>query len=219
MARPEQMPPGALLVLGLGNPGPKYAGTRHNLGFLVVEELARRTGLSLGRSGHQSQWGQGHWQGRKLILALPQTYMNLSGQAAQGLMAYFDITPDRLVAVHDDLDLEPGRLKLALKGGSGGHKGVASLCQSLGTDQFIRLKVGIGRPRFGEAIEDFVLSGCYPDQRETLAQAVELAARCLEVIITQGPATAMQQFHRRETEDRAPAGGGEDGPGGNGPRT
>lgn len=188
---------GPLLVLGLGNPGPRYAGTRHNLGFMAVEELARRLGIALGRGGHRSQWGEGRHQGRKLILALPQTYMNVSGQAAHSLMAYFDIASPALVVVHDDLDLAPGQIKIARRGGAGGHKGVASIIQALGDDRFLRVKIGIGRPRFGEAVEDFVLSGAYADQRETLGRAVEEAADCLEVILDLGSAEAMQRFHRR----------------------
>ncbi len=199
---------GPLLVLGLGNPGPRYAGTRHNLGFMAVEELARRLGVALGRGGHRSQWGEGRHQGRKLILALPQTYMNLSGQAAQSLMAYFDIAPQALLVVHDDMDLAPGQIKIALKGGAGGHKGVASILQTLGDDRFLRVKIGIGRPRFGETVEDFVLSGAYADQRETLARAVLEAADCLEVILALGPAEAMQRFHRRP-EAAAPKQGAE----------
>ena len=213
MAAPPGLPEGPALVLGLGNPGPRYAATRHNLGFMALEGLARRVGIAMGRAGHQSRWGEGRHQGRKLILALPQTYMNLSGQAAASLMAYFDIAPPCLVVVHDDLDLAPGQLKVAVKGGAGGHKGVASIIQALGDDGFLRVKIGIGRPRFGEAVEDFVLNGPYADQGPALALAVEEAAECLEVILTQGPAAAMQRFHRRaatgeEQSGQGPAGDG-----------
>lgn len=211
MAGQPGLPEGPALILGLGNPGPRYAGTRHNLGFMAVAELARRASIALSRSGHHSQWGEGRGQGRKLILALPQTYMNLSGQAATSLMAYFDIDPARLVVAHDDLDLAPGQLKVAVKGGAGGHKGVASIIQALGDDRFLRLKIGIGRPRFGEAVEDFVLNGPYPDQREALEKAVSEAAECLEVILAHGPAEAMQRFHRRPGAEGAAVDEGESG--------
>ena len=204
MARDEGLPPGPWLVLGLGNPGAQYAATRHNLGFMVVAELATRLGVSLTRRGLASLWGQGRLAGRKVILAQPQTFMNLSGQAAISIMNYFDLPPARVVVVHDDLDLEPGRLKVATKGGAGGHKGVASLLGHLGGGQFVRLKVGIGRPRHQETVEDYVLSGFYADQRELFQQAVREAADCLEVILTQGPVEAMQRFHRR-SEASAPA--------------
>lgn len=197
MSTDEGLPAGPVLVLGLGNPGPQYADTRHNLGFVVVAELARRLGVSLTRRGHQCLWGEGRLAGRKVVLAQPQTYMNLSGQAAQGIMSYFDLPLERLVVVHDDLDLEPGRLKVATKGGAGGHKGVASLLAHLGGGQFLRLKVGIGRPRHHEAVEDYVLSGFYADQRELIQQAVTEAADCLEVIVALGATAAMNRFHAR----------------------
>lgn len=197
MARDEGLPAGPVLVLGLGNPGPQYAQTRHNLGFMVVAELARRLGVPLTRRGHQSLWGEGRLAGRKLILAQPQTYMNLSGQAAQGIMGYFDLPLERMVVVHDDLDLEPGRLKVATRGGAGGHKGVASLLAHLHSGQFLRLKVGIGRPRFGEAVEDYVLGGFYADQREAIQEAVNEAADCLEVIVALGATAAMNKYNAR----------------------
>lgn len=197
MARDEGLPAGPVLVLGLGNPGSDYAGTRHNLGFMVVAELAGRLGVSLTRRGLSSLWGQGRMAGRKVILAQPQTYMNNSGQAAMSIMSYFDLPPERLVVVHDDLDLEPGRLKVTTKGGAGGHKGVASLLAHLGGDQFLRLRVGIGRPRHAETVEDYVLSGFYADQREVFQEAVKEAADCLEVIVALGATAAMNQFHAR----------------------
>lgn len=185
-----------ILVLGLGNPGPQYQGTRHNMGFAVTSLLARRNGLSLGRSGHRSLWGQGRLVGRSVILAQPQTFMNLSGEAAQSLLGYFDLEPGRLIVVHDDLDLPLGRLKVALGGGAGGHRGVASIIQRTGSSDFVRLKVGIGRPRYDEPIEKFVLSGFYADQRLLAENMVLAAVDCLEVIISEGPPAAMQRFHR-----------------------
>lgn len=196
MAGSDRLSEGLVLVLGLGNPGPRYAATRHNLGFMVVEELAVRLDARLTRHSHHSQWGKGRFQGRSLILAEPQTFMNLSGQAAAALMSYFDVPLQGLVAVHDDLDLLPGQLKVALRGSSAGHKGVASLIATLGDDQFVRLKIGIGRPRYQETVEDFVLSGFYADQRELFANMVREAAECLQVILTQGPLAAMQKYHR-----------------------
>lgn len=190
-----------MLVLGLGNPEPAYAGTRHNLGFWVVRELAGRQGISLGRKGMASLWGEGFIAGRKVLLALPQTYMNRSGMAARQLGDYFKLTAEQMVAVHDDLDLELGRLKITVGGGSGGHKGVASLIQSLGSEGFTRLRLGLGRPRHGEDIERYVLEGFYADQHESVGRAVLAAAECLEVILDQGPLAAMQKFHRAAKEE------------------
>ena len=190
-----------ILILGLGNPGPKYEGTRHNYGAMAARSLAERAGVALGKGGpaarrFNSLWGKGRVRGRQTVLALPQTYMNLSGQAAAALSSYFDLEPEQTIAVHDDLDLEAGRLKVARRGGAGGHKGVRSILQHLGSDKFVRLKMGIGRPRYAEPVEKYVLEGCYSDQRELIKHMVENAADCLEEIIAQGVEAAMQKFHR-----------------------
>jgi PTH1 family peptidyl-tRNA hydrolase len=168
---------------------------------MVVSEFAARQGLTLGRTGRASLWTEARLGGRKTILALPQTYMNRSGQAAVAQCAYFEVPAEQVVAVHDDLDLDLGRLKVAVRGGSGGHKGVASMIQSLGGDCFVRLKVGIGRPRHEEAIERFVLSGFYADQQEAVGRVVATAADCLEIILAMGPEEAMQRFHRAGKEE------------------
>jgi len=226
--RQEAPAPGRVLVLGLGNPGPRYAQSRHNLGATVVSELARRHGVPLGPGGKaggaggtarrgrtlrswaralggrrslQSLWGRGRVGERPVILALPQTYMNASGRAARALLRYFDLGPENLVAVHDDLDLPLGRLKVVVKGGSGGHKGVASLQAELGSERFVRLKLGIGRPERGESVEDYVLGRFYPHQRERVVQMVHMAADCLEVILGEGAHAAMQKFHTALKEE------------------
>ncbi len=193
--------PGPVLVLGLGNPGAKYAGSRHNLGFAITSRLADRHRMALTRSGHRSKWDKGRVEGTQVILAQPQTYMNLSGEAALSLLNYFDLDQSRLLVVHDDLDLDLGRLKVALSGGSGGNKGVASLIQHLGSGEFMRLKVGIGRPRYDEPIERYVLSGFYADQLDIVQETVQAATECLELILSQGPQAAMQKFHRSNSDE------------------
>lgn len=192
---------GPVLVLGLGNPGVKYAGTRHNMGFAVTSRLADRHHMALTRSGLRSHWDKGRVEGIKVILAQPQTFMNLSGESAASLLNYFDLSPSRLLVVHDDLDVELSRLKIALSGGSGGNKGVASLIQHLGGGEFMRLKVGIGRPRYDEPIERYVLSGFYADQIEIVQETVQAATECLELILGEGPQAAMQKFHRSNCDE------------------
>lgn len=196
-----QPPPGPALVLGLGNPGERYRGTRHNLGAMAAGELARRHDINLGKTSLSSKWGKGIINGRKAVVALPQTYMNRSGQAASQLVTYFDLEAENLLVVHDDLDLELGRMKIAVRGGSGGHKGMASIAGSLGTDQVVRLKLGIGRPRYEEEIDRYVLSGFYADEQPAVERVTMDAADCLEVILTQGPQAAMQKFHRPTNEE------------------
>lgn len=196
MAAGQYSDDGPRVVLGLGNPGPKYEATRHNLGFMVTGELADRHGLRLSRSGHRSLWDKGMVLGQKVIVAQPQTYMNLSGQAAQAVLAYFGLEPEALIVVHDDLDLPLGRLKVALKGRPGGHRGVADIIACLGDERFTRLKVGIGRPRYGEDSKKYVLESFYADQHELVGQMVQTAADCLETILAEGAQAAMQKFHR-----------------------
>jgi PTH1 family peptidyl-tRNA hydrolase len=191
-----------ILVLGLGNPGPKYESTRHNYGAMAVRLLADRAGVALSSGGLMTRrfkalWGKGRVAASQTILALPQTYMNRSGDSAAAICSYFHMEPGQVITVHDDLDLEAGRLKIARKGGAGGHKGIRSIMQSLGSERFVRLKMGIGRPRYNEAIEKYVLEGAYSDQRELIKQMVETAADCLEEIIAQGVDSAMQKFHRQ----------------------
>lgn len=192
---------GLLVVLGLGNPGPDYEGTRHNLGAAALNAAAGRYGLRLGKASLGSLWAKGTLAGRQVVAALPQTFMNLSGQAAAQLLGYYKLGPERLVAVHDDLDLPLGRIKVSRGGGAGGHKGVASLIQTLGTKDFVRLRLGIGRPRHDEPVERYVLAGFYSDQSERVVNTIEAAASCLEVLLSQGVAAAMQKFHCSKEEE------------------
>lgn len=199
---PGELPSGGpLVVLGLGNPGEKYQDTRHNFGAAIVKVVASRHGLRLGKESLASIWGRGTAAGRPVVLALPQTFMNRSGQAAAQVLNYFKLGPERLIAVHDDLDLPLGRLKLSRGGGAGGHRGVASLVQVLGTPDFARLKVGIGRPRYDEPVERYVLAGFYADQSERFENTLEEAADCLGVVLSQGLTAAMQKFHRSKEEE------------------
>ncbi|KIX15895.1 peptidyl-tRNA hydrolase [Dethiosulfatarculus sandiegensis] len=193
------------MVLGLGNPGAGYDGTRHNLGYDVVAEFARRHGVQLSKGGlrqrkFRSLWGRQRVLGRPVILAQPQTFMNLSGEAAAAITGFFELTPDQVICVHDDLDLDLGRVKIARKGSAAGHNGIKSLIKHLSTDHFCRLKVGIGRPRYSEPIEQYVLNSFYADQRDLVSKVIGRAADCLEVMLAKGIQLAMQEFHRMEGE-------------------
>ncbi len=189
------LPPDTWLIAGLGNPGPRYARTRHNLGFLVVAILSERLQIPLGREKWEARWGQGRLGERRVILAQPQTYMNLSGRAVAPLLRYFQLPPEALVVVHDDLDLPPGRLKLAWDGGAGGHKGVLSVAEALGTLDFYRVKVGIGRPPAGMPAEAYVLEPAAPAEWKGLTEAAARAAQAVEVLVQEGLATAQNRFH------------------------
>jgi PTH1 family peptidyl-tRNA hydrolase len=189
------------LIVGLGNPGRLYAGNRHNIGFYCLNDFARRHGIRLNRKQSKARTGSGEVDGIRVVLAKPQTFMNLSGQAASLLMKKFKISYDDLIVVHDDLDLTPGRVRIRRGGGSGGHKGVASIIDELGSQDFVRLRVGIGRPLCAdgtgvfneEEIVDFVLSDFAPDEKEIIEQAGAEASEALRCLLIEGLEAAMNR--------------------------
>ena len=196
--------------MGLGNPGKQYEGTRHNAGFLVVEGLARRFAVSLSEKKFKARWGVGEALGRRVALIEPLAYMNRSGEPVGQFLRYFGISPDQLLVVHDDLDLPCGRIRLARGGGAGGHRGVLSLVEHLGQPGFARLKLGIGRPLHGEAVEAFVLSGPYPAERAQFQEMIERGVEVVECVLEQGLDAAMNRYNappRSARDPETPAGG------------
>ena len=188
--------PSIKLVVGLGNPGPQYASSRHNMGFMVLAALARELGFSLDKKKFNSLWAEHRLRGQKVAFMLPQTYMNLSGQAVYAMADYFDIEPESIAVVYDDLDLDFGRLKISKNRGAGGHRGISSLMDYLDTGEFVRLRVGIGRPRFNEPVERYVLANFYPDEQEELARVLEGAKEALLAMLQEGASAAMQKYNR-----------------------
>ena len=187
------MAPGPALVVGLGNPGPEYADTRHNVGFHVVELLAARAGG--GRfSRHKSNADvlEGRLAGRRVVLAKPRTYMNVSGGPVAGLVRYYG---GELVVVHDDLDLGFGVVRLKLGGGEGGHNGLRSISTSLGTKDYLRVRFGIGRPPGRQDPADFVLKRFSATERKELDFAVDLAADATEALLADGLEPTQNRFH------------------------
>lgn len=181
------------LIVGLGNPGPKYAETRHNAGFLVVDELARRWGARFSR-GKQADVARGEppWAAHRLVK--PQSFMNLSGAAVQSVLARHGGGDDRLLVIHDDLDLPLGRLRFKRGGGAGGQKGVRDIAARLGPD-FDRLKVGIGRPPERWTVENWVLSSFRPEERERLAEVIAAAADGVTAWLEHGLDDAMNRVN------------------------
>jgi len=184
------------LVVGLGNPGPRYAGSRHNIGREVVEALASRHHLRLDRTKFNARYGCGPVAGRRVGLAAPLTYMNVSGQAVAPLARFFKVPPEQLLLVYDDLDLPLGSLRLRRGGGSGGHNGVASVAGSLGTAEIPRLRVGIGRPPPGWDAADYVLAGFTPDELATVAATLPPAVDAIEAVLRDGLDAAMNAVNR-----------------------
>jgi len=188
--------PGPVLVVGLGNPGPEYAETRHNVGVRVVELLAARAGG--GRfSKHKANADvlEGRLAGRRAVLAVPRTYMNVSGGPVAGLLRYYGVAPADLLVVHDDLDLGFGVVRLKQGGGEGGHNGLRSISASIGTKDYLRVRFGIGRPPGRQDPADFVLKRFSGAERKELEFAVDLAADAAEALLRDGLEPAQNRFH------------------------
>lgn len=186
-----------VIILGLGNPGPRHLLTRHNIGFRVVDKLSAGLRIPLYQARYQAFYGKGQVDGRQVVLAKPLTYMNGSGLAAIALCRAFGVAPDRLLAVYDDLDLPPGAIRLRPRGGSGGHNGLKSLIFHLGTEEFPRLRLGIGRPDTGEAA-DYVLEEFLPEQAGPLEEVLEQAAEAALLFVREGIETAMNRFNAKK---------------------
>ncbi len=185
------------LIVGLGNPGENYARTRHNVGFAVLQEWGEALGVRFSSRRFQARYAHTVFQGKKVLLLCPETYMNLSGNAVRACSDYYGIDQERILVVHDDLDLPFGRIKVGRKSGSGGHKGVDSIARTLGTTGFARIKVGIGRPRYEERVEAFVLAPFYQDQEEIRARVMQGAVQAVELFVSQGIESAMNTINCR----------------------
>ncbi len=185
------------LVVGLGNPGQKYLGTRHNLGFEVVKLFSERHGINLNQKRFLSLLGQGRIGGTKVFLLLPQTYMNLSGRAVRQIVDYFDLATRDILIVYDDMDVELGRIKITAQGGAGGHKGMVSIIEHLKTTEFNRIKIGIGRSDPRMSGESFVLSRFRPEEEKIIQHSVETAVDAVELVLGQGLAEAQERFNRK----------------------
>jgi len=187
------------LIVGLGNPGREYEASRHNIGFLVVSHLARTHGIPLTERKYKSRWGRGKIGGSPVILAKPHTYMNLSGEAVKLLLASFSLTSRHLTVVHDDLDLPFGRIKIKEKGGNGGHKGIQSIMNAIGGGDFLRIKVGIGRPPERLDPADYVLQPFDQAEKRSLGEVIALSREALELLLKAGLQTAMNLYNRTGT--------------------
>jgi len=189
--------PADLLVVGLGNPGAEFAGTKHNVGADVVELLAQRHGARLRKSKERALVGEVRVGDKRLALAVPTTYMNDSGQAVAPLARRFGVAPDHIVIVHDELDLEPAVLRVKVGGGLAGHNGLRSIKQHLHDDGFVRLRIGVGKPRTKEQGADHVLSKFAKRAREEMAVTIQEAADAVEMILSDGVDAAMNRYNGR----------------------
>lgn len=180
------------LIVGLGNPGKEYDQTRHNAGFQVIDLLAQKWGVALSKKKFDSKIVETEFKNEKVLLALPQTYMNLSGQSVSSLLKYFKISLADLVVVHDELDLPVGKLKVIREGGAAGNRGVLSIQDALNTKEFCRFRIGIGKPSNPQQTADFVLSSFHPDEKEKIESVLKKAQEGLEIWIEDGVEAAIQ---------------------------
>ncbi|MDD5451041.1 MAG: aminoacyl-tRNA hydrolase [Desulfovibrionales bacterium] len=185
-------------IVGLGNPGIKYAETRHNIGAILIDHLAGIFQISLAAKKWDSLIGKGYIGERQVLLAKPLTYMNRSGLAVAQILNFHKIPPPDLLVVHDDMDIPLGRIKIVRSGGSGGHNGVDSIIEILGTREFPRLKIGIGRPLPQQKPEHYVLEPFSFEERAILKETLKKAARASEAIVRQGIEEAMNLFNIKE---------------------
>lgn len=185
------------LIIGLGNPGPRYEATRHNIGQMVIDELAGRRNETL-RSHKSNAWAAETWLrpgGAKMVLAKPKTFMNVSGGPAASLAGFYGVDPGRVVVVHDELDIPFDTIKLKTGGGHGGHNGVRDIAKALGTPDFARVRVGIGRPTGAQDPADWVLDPFSATERKTLGILISDAADAVETVVGDGLLQAQQRFH------------------------
>ncbi|HHY75098.1 MAG TPA: aminoacyl-tRNA hydrolase [Bacillus bacterium] len=184
-------------IVGLGNPGKNYEKTRHNVGFMVIDELCRRWNLPLNKEKFKGIYGMGTINGEKVILLKPLTYMNLSGEAIRPLLDYYDIDIEDLIVIYDDLDLPTGKIRLRTKGSAGGHNGIKSAIQHLGTQNFNRLRMGIDRPKNGMQVVDYVLGVFSEEERPDITEAITKAADACEKWLSTSFLEVMNEFNQK----------------------
>ncbi len=196
----KQPKPDTRIIIGLGNPGEEYARNRHNLGFMCIRDLARRHGIRLDRKQGQARTGEGKIAGVDVVLARPQTFVNRSGQAVAHLMRRYRATRERLIVIHDEMDLPAGKMRIRQGGSSAGHRGIISIVDATGGRDFVRIRVGVGRPeeeadRKGDGVIDHVLGDLTPEEQATFDNVIPRVSDAVERILAEGVTAAMNEFN------------------------
>ena len=186
-----------LIIAGLGNPGKEYENTRHNAGFMVMDALAEKIGADISEKKHKALCGKGVIGGEKVILMKPQTYMNSSGESIRAAADYYKVDPEDILIVYDDISLAPGQIRIRKKGSAGGHKGIKNIIANLGTDRFMRVKVGVGEKPKNWDLADYVLSPFTKDERPLVNLAIEHAAKAIEQMLNGDVDAAMNEYNRK----------------------
>lgn len=183
------------VVVGLGNPGKKYDITRHNIGFEVVDEFARQNNIKMNKTKFKAVIGEGHIHGEKVVVVKPQTFMNLSGESVMRIKEFYDLPLDNLIVVYDDIDVDPGKLRIRKKGSGGSHNGMRNIIYLLKEDTFPRVRIGVGRPRPGQNLADYVLGRFTKDEQALLIPIVKDAVSAIETIIRDDADLAMNRYN------------------------
>lgn len=183
------------IIAGLGNPTREYMETRHNAGFSVIDVLAKQLNISVDERKHKALIGKGRWEGMRVILAKPQTFMNLSGESVRAMADFYKVEPKQLIVIYDDISLPPGQLRIRLKGSAGGHNGIKSIISHLGTMEFPRVKVGVGEKPRGMDLADYVLGRFSGKEKEIMEQAYQDACAAVLAMMDEGPDAAMNRFN------------------------
>ncbi len=200
------------LIVGLGNPGQGYSHNRHNLGFMCISNFAKEHGIKFDKKQGQARTGTGEIGGETVVVARPETYMNQSGQAVSRLVKKFNISLDDLIVIHDDLDLPVGRIRIRQGGSAGGHRGIESIITGLGSKDFLRIRVGIGRPSntgsgistSEDAVIAYVLSGFTSEEKKVIERTIPEVSEAIECLITEGLGAAMNKYNNHSIEKRNP---------------
>lgn len=166
------------LIVGLGNPEPEYSNTRHNMGFDVINKLSEDYDIDVNKTGFKSLYGQGKIENEKVILCKPQTFMNLSGEALIEIIKFYKIKQNELIVIYDDIDIEPGEVRIKAKGSAGTHNGMKSVIKLLGTEEFMRIRIGTGKPQYNNDLINHVLKKITNEEREKLDEGIKTRRRC-----------------------------------------
>lgn len=185
------------IIVGLGNPTREYQATRHNIGFDVITRISDDYGIPLDFKKHKAICGKGFIEGEKVIIAQPQTYMNLSGESVRELVDFYKIKPEELIIIYDDISLDIGKLRIRGKGSAGGHNGIKSIINHLGTEEFSRIRVGVGDKPEGYDLADYVLSRFCDDEQPVIREAIKKSSEAVGVIIKNGLESAMNIYNRK----------------------
>ncbi|MBR3512543.1 MAG: aminoacyl-tRNA hydrolase [Clostridia bacterium] len=183
------------LIVGLGNPESDYAKTRHNMGFNVINKLSDKYGIEVNKKKFKSLFGMGEIEGKKVILLKPQTYMNLSGEAVRECMDFYKIKPEELIVIYDDVDTDLGNVRIRIKGSAGTHNGMKSVIQNISTEEFARIRVGIGKPEDGEDMISYVIGAIKEEDKEGLEKGVEKAFEAVVIALKENIDIAMNRLN------------------------